>query len=51
MLLTLMGHSMMAKPVEPEKAMQVAKNSLYLASDLSEYITGQVICVDGGLSL
>ena len=26
MLLTLMGHSMMAKPVEPEKAMQVAKN-------------------------
>ena len=26
MLLTLMGHSMMAKPVEPEKAAQVAKN-------------------------
>ena len=29
----------------------VAKTSLYLASDLAEYITGQVICVDGGLSL
>ena len=31
--------------------LDVAKTSLYLASDLSEYITGQVICVDGGLSL
>lgn len=31
--------------------LDVAKTSLYLASDLAEYITGQVICVDGGLSL
>ena len=31
--------------------LDVAKTSLYLASDLSTYITGQVICVDGGLSL
>ena len=31
--------------------LDVAKTSLYLASDLASYITGQVICVDGGLSL
>ncbi|MCR4660063.1 MAG: 3-oxoacyl-[acyl-carrier-protein] reductase [Bacteroidales bacterium] len=31
--------------------LDVAKTSLFLASDLSEYITGQVICIDGGLSL
>ena len=29
----------------------VAKLALFLASDLSEYITGQVICCDGGLAL
>lgn len=31
--------------------LDVARTSLYLASELSEYITGQVICVDGGISL
>ncbi len=31
--------------------LDVAKTSLYLASDLASYITGQVICVDGGVSL
>ena len=31
--------------------LDVAKTSLYLASDLAQYITGQVLCVDGGLSL
>ena len=31
--------------------LDIARTSLFLGSDLSEYITGQVICVDGGLSL
>ncbi|MCR5821671.1 MAG: SDR family oxidoreductase, partial [Bacteroidales bacterium] len=31
--------------------LDVAKTSLFLACDLAEYITGQVICIDGGLSL
>ena len=31
--------------------LDVAKTSLYLASDLADYITGQVICIDGGLSI
>lgn len=31
--------------------LDVARTSLFLASELSEYITGQVICVDGGVSL
>jgi 3-oxoacyl-[acyl-carrier protein] reductase len=29
----------------------VASLSLYLASDQANYITGQVICVDGGMSV
>jgi 3-oxoacyl-[acyl-carrier protein] reductase len=32
-------------------AADVAKVALFLASPLSDYITGQVICVDGGLTM
>lgn len=32
-------------------AEDIAKTALYLASDLSSYITGQVICCDGGLGM
>ena len=31
--------------------LDIARTSLFLGSDLSEYITGQCICVDGGVSL
>ena len=35
----------------PGTPKDVAKLALFLASDLSEYVTGQVICCDGGLAL
>ena len=35
----------------PGNETDVARVSLFLASDLAEYVTGQVICVDGGISL
>ena len=38
----------MRRPGLPE---DIAKLALFLASDLSEYVTGQVICCDGGLAL
>lgn len=31
--------------------LDVARVSLFLASDLAGYVTGQVICIDGGLSI
>jgi 3-oxoacyl-[acyl-carrier protein] reductase len=38
----------MRRPGQPE---DIARTSLYLACDLSTYITGQVLRCDGGLSL
>ena len=35
----------------PGTDLDIARTSLFLGSDLSEYITGQCICVDGGVSL
>jgi 3-oxoacyl-[acyl-carrier protein] reductase len=33
------------------KPEDVAKTALFLASDGASYITGQTICVDGGLNM
>lgn len=33
------------------KPEDIAKTALFLASDMSAYITGQTICVDGGMSI
>jgi 3-oxoacyl-[acyl-carrier protein] reductase len=39
---SMIGMGRMGKPED------VAKVALFLASDLSEYVTGQIIGVDGG---
>lgn len=38
----------LGRPGEPE---DIAKTALFLASDSASYITGQTICVDGGLTM
>lgn len=44
----LIGHSALKRLGTPE---EVAKVAVFLASDLSSYITGQVIRVDGGIGI
>ena len=39
------------QPMEPGKMEDVANTALFLASDMSKYITGQTILVDGGASI
>jgi NAD(P)-dependent dehydrogenase (short-subunit alcohol dehydrogenase family) len=38
----------MARPAEPE---EMVGTIIYLASDASSYVTGQVIAVDGGVTI
>ncbi len=44
----LIGHSALGRQGTPE---EVADTAVFLASDLSGYITGQIIRVDGGIGL
>ena len=39
------------QPLEPGTMEDVANAALFLASDMSSYITGQTIMVDGGASI
>ncbi|NMA94951.1 MAG: SDR family oxidoreductase [Clostridiales bacterium] len=40
-----------AQLLKPGKSEDVANAALYLASDMSNYVTGQVLMVDGGASI
>ena len=42
------GRILLARFAEPE---EVAQTFVFLASDDANYITGQLICVDGGLGM
>ena len=39
------------QPLPPGKMDDIANAALFLASDMSSYITGQTIMVDGGASI
>lgn len=39
------------QPLPPGKMEDIAYAVLYLASDLSAYVTGQTLLVDGGASI
>lgn len=39
------------QPLTPGRCEDVANTALYLASDMSKYLTGQTICLDGGASI
>lgn len=39
------------QPLEPGKSEDIANAALYFASDMSSYVTGQVLMVDGGASI
>ena len=43
-----MSRTPMARPAEPE---EMVGTIVYLASDASSYVTGQVIAVDGGVTI
>ncbi|MGZ3493536.1 MAG: SDR family oxidoreductase, partial [Thermodesulfobacteriota bacterium] len=43
-----MSRTPMARPAEPEEMVGAI---IYLASDASSYVTGQVIALDGGMTI
>ena len=39
------------QPLEPGRMQDIANTALFFASDMSAFITGQVLLVDGGTSI